>query len=88
MNEIRQEITNFLKSCNPKDYLSDAVNWSDLRCTSIGRVQSWSGQSEPDCYILITIEEASPDSSGIHRAVEKLCETLLPGEVVEVHTEW
>ncbi len=74
-----------LVEAKPED-IKGAINWGDLHCTDVSLVTSMDDAS----YIVICIEEASPDGNDeLKEHVLKRVSEFYPGLLdVYVETEW
>jgi len=85
-HRLMEATDEFLSRLEPSS-IKGAINWADLQCVQVERVETFDETDRVEAAYRVIIEEASPDSYQLAAAVSN----ALAGAGftrVEVHCEW
>lgn len=91
MNELIEKINEHISTLNPKYFPNEAVNWAQVRCSSITEGTEWSGDGEPDLTLQIQIVKASGDMNSLFKdSIYQFVSSQLPNEKRPIYVvcEW
>ncbi|ARQ01867.1 hypothetical protein [Pseudorhodoplanes sinuspersici] len=85
-HRLMEAADEFLSSLNPHD-MKGAINWGDLGCSLVERVEMFDGSGQIETAFRVIVEEADPGSFELAAAVHN----ALSGagfKNIEVQCEW